>query len=192
VCSTFLSLKKLFFIMFWAGALNPLSSAAPDHRVALHAVDSQKRTTSVCFTKRATLSALAPIVQLIVERMSSASQCFFVLKASMGWVLHKYTPFARMQEIVASDEAMLGPWLAGQLSEARKMAPASELALAPASAELVAAVLRKEAVYSVACSLDYELSDYVDFPDWLYGSLLPELTVVWPVLRLLFLWCGAS
>jgi hypothetical protein len=83
-----------------------------------------------------------------------------------------------MQEIVSSDEAGLGSLLAAELAQARKTLPAVELAQGPLSAESSSALLRKEAVYSVACTLDYELSDYVDFSDWLYGSLLPELSVV--------------
>jgi hypothetical protein len=79
---------------------------------------------------------------------------------------------------VSSDEAVLGPMLAAEVHKARQLAPVATVAQATIDGVTRAALLAKEGSYSVACTLEYQLFDFLDFTEWLLGSLLPELVVV--------------
>jgi hypothetical protein len=79
---------------------------------------------------------------------------------------------------VSGDEAELGPMLAAEVHKARQLAPVATVAQATIDGATAAALLAKEGAYSIACTLEYQLFDFLDFTEWLQGSLLPELVVV--------------
>lgn len=88
---------------------------------------------------------------------------------------------AHVQELVSSDEQVLGPMLVAEVQRARATPPATAAAAA-AGADAAAALRAKEGVYAAACILEFQLFDYLDFSEWLRGSLLTELSTVRPPL----------
>jgi hypothetical protein len=82
------------------------------------------------------------------------------------------------QDVVSADVAALAPFIVAALQQARALAPPAVLASGADDAATRGVLRQKEAVYSAACALEFELRNHVDFAEWLQGSLLPELQAV--------------
>jgi hypothetical protein len=83
-----------------------------------------------------------------------------------------------MQELVNDDVAALAPLVAAAIQHARQHVPPEAVSGDHLQPEVLDAVRLKESVYCAACALEFQLYEYIDFPEWLRGWLLPELQLV--------------
>ena len=79
---------------------------------------------------------------------------------------------------MSSAEAELGPVLAAELQRARRLASPARINESALDSATLAEARTKEGVYACLTVLEFQMQDFVDFNEWLHGSILPEMQAV--------------